>query len=270
MTHHYRLIVSCPDRVGIVSRVSSLIAEKSGWITEASHHSDLVDKWFFMRYVISAESLNFDFEGFKKAFEPLAEEYSMRWKLVDSNVPHKTILMASKDPHCLADLLHRWQSRDLKCEISCVVSNHEDLRRMVEWNGIPFHYVPVTPETKEHAFATLEDIVARYGADSLVLARYMQIIPPHLCKTWFGRVINIHHSFLPSFAGAKPYHQAYDRGVKLVGATCHYVTEDLDAGPIIEQDVVRVGHQVDRERCGAFGALSRAALSPGRPNFDSR
>lgn len=253
MTHHYRLIVSCPDRVGIVARVSSLIAEMSGWIIEASHHSDLVDKWFFMRYVISAESLNFDFSGFQKAFAPLAQEYAMRWKLVDSNIPHKVLLMASKAPHCLADLLHRWQSGDLKCDLSCVVSNHEELRRMVEWHGIPFHHVPVTPDNKEQAFTTLEEIVARYGIDSIVLARYMQIIPPQLCKDWYGRIINIHHSFLPSFAGAKPYHQAYARGVKLVGATCHYVTEELDAGPIIEQDVVRVGHHVDRDEMVRLG-----------------
>lgn len=253
MSNNYRLIVSCPDRVGIVARVSALIADKSGWIVEASHHSDRVANWFFMRYVISAESLGFDFEGFRTAFIPLAEEFGMRWKLVDSARPQKVVIMASHDPHCLADLLHRWQSNDLPCEISCVISNHDTLRRMVEWNGIPFHYVPVDPADKQESFVKVRDIIERYQADSVVLARYMQILPPDLCRDYFGRVINIHHSFLPSFAGAKPYHQAYDRGVKLIGATCHYVTEDLDAGPIIEQDVVRVGHQVGREEMTRLG-----------------
>jgi formyltetrahydrofolate deformylase len=253
MSNNYRLIVSCPDRVGIVARVSSLIAEKSGWILEASHHSDRVANWFFMRYVISAESLGFDFEGFRDDFIPLAEEFQMRWKLIDAAQPQKVIIMASRDPHCLADLLHRWQNDDLPCEICCVISNHDTLRRMVEWNGIPFHYVPVTPENKPEAFGETREIIERYQADTVVLARYMQIIPPDLCHDYYARMINIHHSFLPSFAGAKPYHQAYDRGVKLIGATCHYVTEELDAGPIIEQDVVRVGHQVGREEMTRLG-----------------
>lgn len=150
--------------------------------------------------------------------------------------------MASKQSHCLADLLHRWHSGEMDCEIPCVISNHNDLRDMVEWHNIPYYHVPVTAENKPSAFAEVEEIVDKYNADAVALARYMQIIPPALCKKMAGKIINIHHSFLPSFAGAKPYHQAAERGVKLIGATCHYVTEDLDQGPIIEQDVVRITH----------------------------
>jgi len=150
--------------------------------------------------------------------------------------------MAAKESRCLADLLHRWQSGELNVDIVAVIANHDDLRRMVEWHEIPYHYVPVTKETKPQAFKQIEELVDSYETDLVVLARYMQILPPDLCERYEGRVINIHHSFLPSFAGAKPYHQAYDRGVKLIGATCHYVTQDLDEGPIIDQDVIRINH----------------------------
>ncbi len=239
----FRLVIACPDRVGIVAKVSNFLATYNGWITEASHHSDNQSGWFFMRHEIRADSLPFDLAGFRQAFTPIAREFSMEWRVTDSAQKKRVVLMASRESHCLADLLHRWHSDELDCDIPCVISNHDDLRSMVEWHGIPFHHVPVHPQDKAPAFAQVASLIGDCQADAVVLARYMQILPPQLCEDFAGRVINIHHSFLPSFAGAKPYHQASLRGVKLIGATCHYVTEELDAGPIIEQDVVRVSHR---------------------------
>ena len=238
----FRLVIACPDGVGIVAKVSNFLATYNGWITEASHHSDSHSGWFFMRHEIRADSLPFDLPAFRQAFAPIAREFSMDWRVTDSAQKKRVVLMVSRESHCLADLLHRWHSGDLDCEIPCVISNHEDLRSMVEWHGIPFHHVPVDPQNKQPAFAEVSRLVEACDADAVVLARYMQILPPQLCQAFAHRVINIHHSFLPSFVGAKPYHQAALRGVKLIGATCHYVTEELDAGPIIEQDVARVDH----------------------------
>lgn len=242
MEQTYRLVVSCPDRTGIVAKVSNFLATYNGWITEASYHADQKNGWFFMRNEIKASSIPFDLENFKTVFEPIAKEFSMSWSISDSNVKKRVVLMASKESHCLADLLHRWHSKELDAEIVAVISNHDDLRRMVEWHDIPYHHVPVDPNNKQVAFEQVSELVDSYQTDLVVLARYMQILPADLCEKYAGRVINIHHSFLPSFAGAKPYHQAYDRGVKLIGATCHYVTQDLDEGPIIEQDVIRISH----------------------------
>ena len=239
----FRLVIACPDGVGIVAKVSNFLATYNGWITEASHHSDSHSGWFFMRHEIRADSLPFDLPAFRQAFAPIAREFSMDWRVTDSAQKKRVVLMVSRESHCLADLLHRWHSGDLDCEIPCVISNHEDLRSMVEWHGIPFHHVPVDPQNKQPAFAEVSRLVEACEADAVVLARYMQILPPQLCQAFAHRVINIHHSFLPSFVGAKPYHQAALRGVKLIGATCHYVTEELDAGPIIEQDVARVTHR---------------------------
>ncbi|WP_110708758.1 formyltetrahydrofolate deformylase [Salinicola sp. CR57] len=240
MSHNYRLIVSCPDRVGIVSRVSGFIASQEGSIIEANQHSDLATGRFFMRYDIQANALSA--REFRIAFAPIAEEFEMSWRLSDSDRRQRLVIMVSKESHCLADLLYRWSAGELECDIPCVISNHDDLRAMVAWYGIPFHHVPVEPGDKASAFAQTERLITAAEADSVVLARYMQILPPDLCQRYAGRVINIHHSFLPSFAGAKPYHQAFERGVKLIGASCHYVTEELDAGPIIEQDIQRVSH----------------------------
>ncbi|KZY33664.1 MULTISPECIES: formyltetrahydrofolate deformylase [unclassified Oleiphilus] len=242
MEQTYRLVVSCPDRTGIVAKVSNFLATYNGWITEASYHADQKNGWFFMRNEIKASSIPFDLENFKTVFEPIAKEFSMSWSISDSNTKKRVVLMASKESHCLADLLHRWHSNELDAEIVAVISNHDDLRRMVEWHDIPYHHVPVDPQNKQAAFDQVSSLVDEYQTDLVVLARYMQILPADLCETYAGRVINIHHSFLPSFAGAKPYHQAYDRGVKLIGATCHYVTQDLDEGPIIDQDVIRISH----------------------------
>lgn len=242
MEHTYRLVISCPDGVGLVAKVSNFLANYNGWITEASHHADPQAGWFFMRNEIKASSMPLDTEGFKIAFSPIAEEYDMKWHIADSRQKKRVVLMASKESHCLADLLHRYHDDELNADIVAVISNHDDLRRMVEWHNIPFHHVPVNKSNKPEAFAEVSSLLAGYNVDLIVLARYMQILPPELCEIYSGKVINIHHSFLPSFAGAKPYHQAYGRGVKLIGATCHYVTQDLDEGPIIDQDVIRVGH----------------------------
>lgn len=242
MERTYRLVVSCPDRTGIVAKVSNFLATYNGWITEASYHADQKNGWFFMRNEIKASSIPFSIDEFKIAFQPIAKEFSMNWLITDSDTKKRVVLMVSKESHCLADLLHRWHSKELDADVVAVISNHNDLRRMVEWHDIPYHHVPVDPKDKAPAFAEVNRLVESYQTDLVVLARYMQILPAELCQQYAGRVINIHHSFLPSFAGAKPYHQAYDRGVKLIGATCHYVTQDLDEGPIIDQDVIRISH----------------------------
>lgn len=243
MEHSYRLVISCPDRVGIVAEVSRFVAELGGWLLEASYHAEEETGWFFMRNEIKASSLTVSLEEFSARFARIAEQYKMEWFISDSARPKKMVLMCSHASHCVADLLHRWHSGDLQCEIPAVISNHEKLRSMVEWHNIPFHHVPVLPENKSEANRQVEELIEQYDADLVVLARYMQIIPPQLCRKYRGRIINIHHSFLPSFVGANPYRKAYERGVKLMGATCHYVTEDLDQGPIIEQDVMRVNHR---------------------------
>ncbi|MFN7641789.1 MAG: formyltetrahydrofolate deformylase [Burkholderiales bacterium] len=239
---HYTLTIDCPDRVGIVAEVSRFIAERGGWILEANHHADRERGRFFMRNAILAASLPEGRDRFAEAFAPIADRFEMTWRLSDSAVPRRVALLVSRLDHCLIDLLYRWRAGELRCEIPCVIANHDDLRRDVEVHGIPFHHVPVTPETKPAAFAEIERLLQQHEVDTLVLARYMQILPPDTCARYPGRVINIHHSFLPSFVGAKPYHRAFERGVKLIGATSHYVTADLDEGPIIEQDVVRVEH----------------------------
>ena len=260
----YTLVISCPDRVGIVAAVSCFVAERGGSLLESNHHTDVAQGWFFMRNVISASSLQLGPAQFREEFAPLAAKHDMQWSLRDNSEPQRVAILASHASHCLADILHRWKSGDLACEIPCVISNHENLRSMVEWHGIPFHYVPVPRENKEEAFARIMDILQRHRAETIVLARYMQIIPPQMCREYAGKLINIHHSFLPSFIGANPYMRAYERGVKLIGATCHYVTEDLDEGPIIEQDVIRVNHSCDKDDMVRLGRdVEQAVLSRG-------
>lgn len=243
MERIYRLVLSCPDRVGIVAMVSNFISSHGGSISDASQHSDPGTGWFFMRVEIRANSLPFSREELHNAFSPIAQSFNMNWELHDSAQPKKVILMASRQSHCLADLLYRYHEGELDCEIPCVISNHDDLRGMVEWHGIPYFHVPVDKENKAEHFGRVSELIREHQAETVVLARYMQILPSDICEEYQHRIINIHHSFLPSFAGAKPYHQAHERGVKLIGATCHYVTEDLDAGPIIDQDVIRISHQ---------------------------
>lgn len=264
MEHVFRLTLACPDRVGIVARVSNFLAQYNGTITEANQHADLQEGWFFLRNEIRADSLPFNIETFRQAFAPIADDLQMTWDVHDSQTRRKVVLLASKDNHCLADLLNRWHSGDLDCDIPCVIANHDHLRGLVEWHGIPFHHVPVDPANKAAHFDRVAELVEAAGADTLVLARYMQILPASFCARWPQRIINIHHSFLPSFIGARPYHQAFERGVKLIGATCHYVTDDLDAGPIIDQDVTRVSHRDDVSEMIRRGKdVERAVLARG-------
>ena len=249
MEHSYRLVIACPDSVGIVAKVSAFIASHGGSLLEANYHTDHQVGQFFMRNEINAKTLKISFEDFKKEFDVIAKEYQMSWYLRDSSIPQNIAILASHASHCLADLLHRWRSGDLVCNVPCVISNHENLRSMVEWHDIPFHYVDIPKDLdgKVKSYGSIEKLFDSYDINTIVLARFMQIIPPEICVRYPQKIINIHHSFLPSFIGANPYQRAFDRGVKLIGATCHYVTNDLDEGPIIEQDVVSVGHKHDRD-----------------------
>lgn len=242
-TQRYTLTLSCPDRVGIVAAVSSFLARHGGWIVEANQHADQDSMRFFMRVEILAESLPFDLAELRRLFTTMAQEFAMEWRITDTLVKKRAIILVSRQDHCLNDLLHRWRSNELSVEIPAVISNHDDLRGFVEWHGIPFHQVAMDAiHDKAAAFGEIARLFEDYRGDVMVLAKFMQILSPQLCQRYPGRIVNIHHSFLPSFAGAQPYHQAFQRGVKLIGATCHYVTAELDAGPIIEQDTGRIDH----------------------------
>ena len=257
------LILSCPDRPGIVHDVSGFLVRRGGNILESHQFDDQQTGSFFMRidFVIPGPAMA---EELRVEFAPVAEKYDMQFEMWDAKAPYRTLIMVSKQLHCLNDLLFRWSTGSLQIEIPAVVSNHPDARKLCDAYGLPFHHVPVTPDTKEEAEQRLLELIRENGVHLTVLARYMQVLSDDLCRRLEGRVINIHHSFLPSFKGAKPYHQAYERGVKLVGATAHYVTADLDEGPIIEQDIVRVDHSYNQEQLVAAGrdveaqVLSRA------------
>ncbi len=264
----YTLSGSCPDQVGIIARVSGFIAQHQGWILESSYHADDGgggnDGRYFMRMEVRADSLPFHLAEFRERFRPLAESLSMDWRITDSAVKRRVVVMVSKQEHCLYDLLSRWQSKELDIEIPCVISNHDAFKALVEWHGIPFHHVPVNPDNRQAAYDEIRRIYEEVKGDTMVLARYMQILPPDLCDCYPGQMINIHHSFLPSFVGARPYHQAHQRGVKLIGATCHYVTKDLDQGPIIEQDVIRIDHSDTIDDMVRYGKdIEKAVLARG-------
>lgn len=264
MEHTYRLVISCPDRVGIVAKVSQFISEFNGWLLEASYHSDPETGWFFMRNEIRADSLSISLREFKQAFQSMADEFSMQWRLTESTQRKNVVILASHASHCLADILYRWHSDDIYANIPCVIANHDNLKPMVEWHDIPFHHVDMSKDRKAEGNEEILSLIEQYEADVVVLARYMQIIPPKICQQYSGKIINIHHSFLPSFIGANPYQKAYDRGVKLIGATCHYVTDQLDEGPIIEQDVVRVSHRHTKDDMVRQGKdVEKAVLSKG-------
>ena len=242
------LKLSCPDRVGLLARLTTFVAYHGGNLLEVNQFTDPLTKWFFARLAIDSESLALDTVALGKAFAPLAQDLEAVWTIRKTAQPMRVVILVSKADHCLADLLWRWKSGEMPIDVPLVISNHEDLRSQVEREDVPFEVVPVpgeksgTPEARAAAFAKMSERFREVRADLVVLARYMQILPATLCEEWFGRVINIHHSFLPSFAGANPYRRAYERGVKLIGATCHYATADLDQGPIIDQEVVRVEH----------------------------
>jgi len=264
----YTLSGSCPDQVGIIARISGFIAQHQGWILESSYHADDGNddhaSRYFMRMQVKADSLPFHLAEFRERFAPLAAELSMDWKISDSAVKRRVVLMVSKQEHCLYDLLARWQSKELDIEIPCVISNHDTFKAFVEWHGIPFHHVPISADNKQAAHAEICRIYDEVKGDTMVLARYMQILPADMCARYPGQMINIHHSFLPSFVGARPYHQAFQRGVKLIGATCHYVTRELDQGPIIEQDVIRIDHSDSVEDMVRYGKdIEKAVLARG-------
>jgi formyltetrahydrofolate deformylase len=241
------LTVSCDDRPGLVFAVSSYLVQHRGNILSSQQFDDRETGRFFMR-VVAEIAGGGDLGELRAAFSHVAESFGMTWELEDRATPTRTMLMVSRFGHCLNDLLFRHSSGLLPIEVSAVVSNHTDLEPMAKTYGVPFHHIPISAETKAEAEAELLELVDSLDIELLVLARYMQVLSPQLSHRLAGRVINIHHSFLPSFKGAKPYHQAHARGVKLVGATAHYVTDDLDEGPIIEQDVTRVDHQLEPEQ----------------------
>lgn len=236
------LTLSCKDQPGIVAAVANLFALQGFNIRESSQYEDTYTGNFFMRTVLESCEGSKSMEAIKISFKPLAERYGMTWGLYNKDNPLKVLLAVSQWGHCLNHLLNSWKRGSLPIDIVGVVSNHEVMQPLCDWYKIPYFYLPITPETKPQQEQQILDLMQEHEVDLLVLARYMQILSNPMCKQLAGHAINIHHSFLPGFKGAKPYHQAHQRGVKLIGATAHYVTADLDEGPIIEQSVERVSH----------------------------
>ena len=239
----YNLVLACPDKKGIVAAVSQFISDRGGFICEADQHSDYASGWFFMRYTIDLSDLDCSTDDFFTDFDKLAEPHQMCVKHRAVKSHHRMVILVSKQSHCLEDLLYRWRCGELPAEIVGVISNHPDLRERTEWYGVPFYELPIENGDKTKHFEAVAGLLKELQPEVITLARYMQILPENLCEQYAGRIINIHHSFLPSFVGAQPYKQAYTKGVKLIGATSHYVTSDLDQGPIIDQAVTRITHR---------------------------
>ena len=264
------LLIDCPDRKGLVARVSGLLYERGANILHADQHQDHDLGLFFMRVEWALQGDKnacgadqaFDLENFGQAFAPLATELGMHWKLSAAAQKPRMALFCSQYLHCMADLLHRWRTSELDCEIPLIVSNHLEVEKLAAFYGIPFAHTPVTAATRAEAEARQLELLERYNIELVVLARYMQILSPAFVARFPAAIINVHHSFLPAFTGARPYHAAHARGVKLIGATSHYVTEVLDDGPIIEQDVARISHRDQVEDLVARGRdLERLVLS---------
>lgn len=264
--HPYVLTIACPDTVGIVAAVSGYFAKAGIFITDSAHYGDPDSGMFFMRTGFQSHPDMASIEEIEAGFAPIAAAFKMTWRMIDAARKTRVLVLVSKFDHCLNDLLYRYRTGGLNIEIPAVVSNHPDLQRLVEWHGIPFHHLPMRKDQSDKAEqeGKILEMVSRLNIDLVVLARYMQVLSADMCEALAGRAINIHHSFLPSFKGAKPYHQAHDRGVKIIGATAHYVTNHLDEGPIIEQEVQRVDHTLTSEDFVAMGrdienvVLSRA------------
>ncbi len=258
------LTLSCPDRVGIVHSVTGFLAEHSCNILDSQQFGDRDTGRFFMRVHLEANDRPLHLDDLRAAFASVGETFAMDWHIDGEAARARIIIMVSQQGHCLNDLLYRWRIGSLPADIAGIISNHRDFESLARTYEIPYHYVPVTAESRDEAERRLLDIVAENNVELVILARYMQILSAHVCEQLPGRIINIHHSFLPSFKGARPYHQAHDRGVKLIGATAHYVTANLDEGPIIEQEVARVDHGDDVENLTSIGrdveclALARA------------
>lgn len=258
--HQYVLTVSCPEANGIVRAVSDFLYQRGATISEAAQHRDPIIDRFFMR--VEFEELEVDLPSVEKLdedFGALAQQFDMKWEFCDLRHKPRVLLAVSRHGHCLVDILHRWSSGVLPAEVVGVVSNHDDMRDITEWYGLPYYHLPVTAETKDEQESRVLEIIEEQHVDVLALARYMQILSPRLCEAMAGRAINIHHSFLPGFKGANPYRQAYMRGVKIIGATAHYVTTDLDEGPIIEQSVERIDHNFDIEELVQIGRDAECA-----------
>lgn len=237
------LLINCPDRKGLVAAIADFLYQHEANILHADQHQDAENNLFLMRVEWDLNGFGISANDFAKHFAPIAQRFDMQWQLKLSQKRVRVVIMVSQYDHCLADLLHRHQSGELNCEIAMVISNHNDTERLAEFYGIPFHLIEVTKETKSEAETRQFALFDAHQIDLIVLARYMQILSPEFVKRYPQRIINIHHSFLPAFIGAKPYHRAFERGVKLIGATSHYVTEVLDEGPIIEQDIARISHR---------------------------
>ena len=252
---HYILTFTCVDRVGIVAGVTGELAAAGGFILDSQQYADLDTGRFFMRVVFTAggEGLAHDADSLRARLSPVAERFALDWSLTPADERPRVLIAVSTTSHCLNDLLHRWSTGALPIDPVGIVSNHEALRGLAEWHRVPFHHLPVTAATRPEQEARLLDLFRETRADLLVLARYMQVLSPGLVEALATRCINIHHSFLPSFKGARPYHQAHARGVKLIGATAHFVTTDLDEGPIIEQAADRVDHRATADELITMG-----------------
>lgn len=237
------LLLSCPDKKGVVASISGFVYQHGGNILHADEHSDVDSGTFLMRVEFDPAEFDIPLNDFARSFAPIATRFEMEWRLAQSNYRPRMAILVSKYDHCLVDLVYRRQSGELACEIPCIISNHADSQAIADFYRIPFFLVPVEKDNKESAERQIRSRLEHNNVDFIVLARYMQILSDVMVNAYPRRIINIHHSFLPAFVGAKPYHQAFDRGVKLIGATSHYVTEVLDDGPIIEQDVARVSHR---------------------------
>jgi formyltetrahydrofolate deformylase len=237
------LLLSCPDRKGLVAAISDFVFRHNGNILHADEHADEGSNLFLMRVEFDPGNFDIDLADFSEHFSPIAEKFEMQWRLARSDYRPRMIILVSKYDHCLVDLLYRHKSGELACDIPLIISNHPDNQPIADFYQVPFVVVPVTKDNKAEAEQRILDLITRHNFDFLVLARYMQVLSNQFVQRFPQRIINIHHSFLPAFVGAKPYHQAFTRGVKLIGATSHYVTEVLDDGPIIEQDVIRISHR---------------------------
>lgn len=235
------IAAQCPSRLGTVDVLTRFLKEQRCYITELSSFDDRLGERFFIRAEFRPET-DFDGEAFRERFEPRAAEFAMDFELTAPGTRLRTVIMVSKADHCLNDLLYRYRIGQLPIDIRAVVSNHPDLEPLAAWHDLPYHHFPITPETKAQQEAQIRQVIEETGAELVILARYMQVLSPEMCSLLAGRAINIHHSLLPGFKGAKPYHQAYEKGVKLVGATAHYINNDLDEGPIITQGVEPVDH----------------------------
>ena len=251
-SNSYVLRLHCKDKPGIVAAVATALRDHHCNIEESAQFHDPFSGQFFMRVVFSSVK-DGAHQNFESAFKPIADDCAINWQIHDLSQPVKTLLLVSKADHCLNDLLYRWRTKYLNMDITSVVSNHDTHRKLVEDRGLEYHHLPMSNETKVSQEAALSKLIEDQDAELIVLARYMQILSSEMCEKYDGRIINIHHSFLPGFKGAKPYHQAYERGVKIIGATAHFATPDLDEGPIIEQETVRITHAHTPKKLAAIG-----------------